>query len=79
MGGSKLYDKPAYLVTLCFQCNTMLESDSKMAELGRRNGWKISRNAYPPIDPAEVPIIIGSGWYLIDNEFNRKEIKKNAK
>ena len=50
-----------------------------MAELGRRNGWKISRNAYPPIDPAEVPIIIGSGWYLIDNEFNRKEIKKNAK
>lgn len=78
MGGSKLYDRPAFLITMCWKCNTMLESDSARAEEGRANGWKISRNTNPPTDPTEIPVKIASRWYLLDNEFNRKEIK-NAK
>lgn len=44
MGGSKTLDGYANLLTLCFACNTALESDAAFAEKGRRMGWKVHRN-----------------------------------
>ena len=67
MGGSKLYDTPAHLVTMCLTCNLGLESNYSQAEQGRFNGWKISRNAKPEPDPEQIPVKIGSGWFLLDN------------
>ena len=67
MGGSKEYDLPAYLITMCLTCNVGLEADYKQAELGRFNGWKLSRNARPPVNPEEVPVKIGREWFLLDN------------
>lgn len=67
MGGSKLYDQPAFLVTMCLTCNLALESDYVKAEQGRFNGWKLSRNTRPPVDPEKIPVKIGKEWFLLDN------------
>lgn len=68
MGGSKLYDLPAFLITMCLKCNTELESDYKWAEEGRFNGWKILRITKPPSDPEKIPVKIGKEWFFLDNE-----------
>jgi hypothetical protein len=68
MGGSKEFDLPAYLITMCLTCNVGLESDYKRAEQGRFSGWKLSRNARPPVNPEEVPVKIGTEWFLLDNQ-----------
>jgi hypothetical protein len=78
MGGSKLFDTPALLITMCLSCNVELESSSSKAERGRENGWKISRNAYPPIDPTTIPVKIGKRWFYLDNEFHLIEKRDNA-
>jgi hypothetical protein len=78
MGGSKKFDTPAFLITMCLSCNIELESDSAKAEVGRANGWKLSRNAYPAINPEQVPIKVGAKWFYIDNEMNRTEKRNHA-
>ncbi len=78
MGGSKKYDSPAFLITMCLECNTKLESDSVWAEIGRENGWKLSRNANPPVDPESILVKVGKRWYHIDNDYNIKEGEKSA-
>jgi len=79
MGGSKQFDKPAFLITMCLSCNIELESNPKWAEVGRENGWKLSRNAYPPVDPEATPVKMGQRWFYIDNELNKKEMRSHAK
>jgi len=71
MGGSKLYDSPAHLVTMCLACNLGLESDYGQAERGRFNGWKISRNTKPIANPESIPVKIGNEWFYLDNEGNK--------
>ena len=78
MGGSKKFDTPAFLITMCLSCNIELESNPEKAETGRENGWKLSRNAYPPVDPEQVPVKMGQQWFYIDNQLNRKEMSNNA-
>jgi hypothetical protein len=74
MGGSKLYDQPAYLVTMCLTCNVGLESNYNKAETGRFNGWKISRLAKPAPDPEKIPVRIGMEWFLLDNQGGKTPI-----
>ena len=75
MGGSSKFDSPAFLITMCLSCNIELESDAIKAETGRANGWKLSRNANPPIDPEQTPVKVGDSWFYIDNKLNRREKK----
>jgi hypothetical protein len=78
MGGSKKFDAPAFLITMCLSCNIELESNPEKAEIGRANGWKLNRNAKPPIDPEQAPVKMGARWFYIDNNLNRKEKRNNA-
>jgi hypothetical protein len=76
MGGSKLVDSPAHLLSVCNPCNVAFESDAEIAELARVNGYKLAKNAKPPIDPTSVPVkyAMDGNWYLLDNLGNRKRI-----
>lgn len=72
MGGSKMYDTYPYLITMCQPCNVALESDYYRAEKGRFNGWKLSRLSKPPVNPEEIPVKIGTGWFYLDAQGNKK-------
>ena len=70
MGGSKLLDTPANLLTFCNIGNAGMESDPELAEKARRNGWKLSRWE----DPANVPFYdTNTGrWWLTDSDYGRQ-------
>jgi hypothetical protein len=76
MGGSKLVDSPAHLLTICAICNVAFESQAEIAELAKVYGYKLSKNATPPIDPTTVPVKYSNdgNWYLLDNQGKRKKI-----
>lgn len=70
MGGSKLLDTPANLLTFCNTGNSDLEADPEFAELGRRNGWKLSRWDDPLTTPVH-DINTGHSW-LHNNSYGRE-------
>lgn len=72
MGGSKLLDRPANLMVLCSEMNSMIESNWFYAELAKHYGWKLERWQVPE----ETPIFDSRlwKWFLLDNEYNRVEI-----
>jgi 5-methylcytosine-specific restriction endonuclease McrA len=76
MGGSKLYDTFPYLITMCQPCNVGLESNYELAEQGRFNGWKLSRNTRPPVNPEEVPVKIGATWFYLDSNGGKTPITR---
>lgn len=59
MGGSKLLDTPANLVTMCAVENMLLESNADFADRGRRNGWKL----WSYLDPLCCPVLYPDGWF----------------
>jgi hypothetical protein len=79
MGGSKTVDTPAHLLTMCNLCNTSFESDYEAAAAARRKGYKLSKNATPPIDPTQVAVFYWSDsmWYFLTDK--TKRIKVNGK
>ena len=74
MGGSALVDSPAHLLSICNPCNVAFESNADRAEQARAYGYKLAKNAKPPIDPTSVPVkyAMDGNWYLLDNLGNRK-------
>lgn len=76
-GGSKLFDGYEYLLTVCNPCNVAFEANARLAELARQLGYKLPRNASPPIDPKQVAVYyqFESKWYHLDAEGNRNEKK----
>jgi len=79
MGGSKLVDSPAHLLSMCNTCNVSFESDYEAAQRARKNGYKLQKNTNPPIDPCTVPVFYSneSMWYFLTE--NTKRIKVNGK
>lgn len=74
MGGSKLRDGPENLLTLCWQSNTRLESDSAFADLGRAMGWKLRSWQ----DPTEVPVRYYDGnTYTLTDRFTRHIVQED--
>lgn len=65
MGGSPRSVRPANLLLSCgpFGCNYRLSHDADFAELGRRNGWLLDRDA----DPESVPVLYHGAWVLLDD------------
>jgi hypothetical protein len=73
MGGSKDRDVPSNIVTMCAEFNGLMESKSNPAQLALMKGWKC-RTWDKPID---VPVfnVIHGVWFLLDDEFNVKEVQ----
>ena len=76
MGGSKLLDRPSNVIVLCSAMNTLIESDARVAERARANGWKLSRWQTPEDEPF-LDLATGE-WNLIDNDYNRVSTQKRA-
>lgn len=69
MGGAKSMDMLSNLLTLCAHHNGLLESDAQFAEIGRHNGWKISKWE----SPQDRPVLYPDGeMYCLTND-GRKE------
>lgn len=73
-GGSKLFDKPAFLLTICITCNGLFESDSNVAAKARELGYKLHRNHRPTPDPTAIPVFYKSegDWYLLDHQGTKR-------
>lgn len=62
MGGSKLLNGFANLVTMCLDHNTRLEADAAFATVGRRLGWKLETWE----NPEDVAVFgATTGWQLL--------------
>lgn len=67
MGGSTLFDTPAYLLTMCTHHNTIAETDASFAAACRLNGWTLPRHRVN-LDPTLVPVRYHDGWHDLDND-----------
>lgn len=70
MGGSRLLDNPANLLTFCNIGNAAMESDPDFAERARLMGWKLSRWD----DPLEIGYFDKNAgqWFTLSNIFTRE-------
>ena len=70
MGGSRLLDTPANLLTFCNIGNAAMESDPELAQTARLNGWKLSRWQ----EPQKAPFFdVNTGqWHTLSNSFGRE-------
>jgi hypothetical protein len=77
-GGSKLFNGLAFLLTACIYCNGLWESDSAFASSAKIQGYKLARNANPPVDPTTIPVRYykHKTWFLLDQEGNKTETEK---
>jgi hypothetical protein len=66
MGGSKLRDNLANLLTMCIGCNTALEADASFRTSGLHMGWKL--NSWD--DEARVPVYFqyAREWRLLTDD-----------
>ena len=71
MGGSKKLDTPSNIMAICAELNGLLESNATIAGMGRDFGYKLTAGQVP----SEVPIYVNGKWLLLDDEFNRVEVK----
>lgn len=62
-GGSRLFDDPELLITMCNSHNGLLTSDAEFARVGRLYGWVKSRNARR--DPKLQPVFYVDGWHIL--------------
>ena len=70
MGGSRLLDGRANLLTLCATCNGLLESDAAFADLGRERGWKL----FSWENPVETAV-----WFSWAAEWRRLDAEGDAR
>lgn len=70
-GGSAKLERASVLITACGDgtrgCHGKVTENPEWA---RSIGWLLPRNN-PDIDPTQEPILIFSGWVLLDDEGNR--------
>jgi hypothetical protein len=71
MGGSKVLDVPSNIILICSRANGELESNATFAQMGRDFGWKLTYGQ----DPKTTPVWLADGWYLLDDNYNRKRVK----
>lgn len=70
MGGSKVLDRPSNIVVICSLLNGLIESDDRWFWLAKEYGWKLSSWQVPE----ETPVYWNGVWYLLDNDFGRREV-----
>ena len=70
MGGSKgSANDPSNILSVCAELNGLMESDSKIANQARENGWKL----YQHEDPTVVPVYdsISGFWFRLTNDYKK--------
>lgn len=71
MGGSReaRIQAPSNLLLICWAFNSQMESQTAMAELGAKYGWKLTRDQ----DPLTTPVWDAQDqlWYRLDDEYGR--------
>jgi hypothetical protein len=65
MGGSKEQDRADNLILVCAEYNLAMESNSKVAELARERGHKLSR--YAGYDTPILDVTQGI-WFILTND-----------
>ena len=71
MGGSRLLETAANVVTLCAGYNGLIESDARAAEQAREYGWKLRPGTLP--EAKAVYDMNTRRWYYLDNDWNRSD------
>jgi hypothetical protein len=69
MGGSKLKDNSANILTMCAEINGLMESDSNWQYTARLYGWKLYGWQDPQFE--RVYDLFRGEWFLLDNDFGR--------
>ena len=70
MGGSHKKDNTANIVVMCSWFNCQIEMDSYAAQLAKTMGWKLEQWQ----DSTKFPIYQDGKWWLLDDNFGRKEL-----
>lgn len=68
-GGSKLRERPSNVVTLCSECNGLIESDAAAAAHAREMGWKLHSATDSLAAPVWDPYM--RAWYLLNDDHGR--------
>lgn len=63
MGGSKLFDTPDLLVTMCNGHNTLATSSADFQSFAKARGWVRDRNSQH--DPRLTPTLYADGWFAL--------------
>jgi hypothetical protein len=73
MGGSKILDRPANLIVLCSEMNSLIESNWFHRELAIQYGWKLERWQ----SPEDCPVFDSRlwQWFKLDNDYNRVPVE----
>lgn len=69
MGGSDERDVPSNIITMCSEMNYLMESNAKVAEQARENGWKLRSGSSPSATP--VFFAYDNAWFYLDDKFHR--------
>lgn len=69
MGGSRARNVPSNIIVLCADINGRLESDAKLAQLGKESGWKLETWQDPRTSP--VYDATSGEWFALDDYFRR--------
>lgn len=67
-------DRPANLIVLCSEMNSMIESNWFHALLAKQYGWKLERWQVPEDEPVFDSRLWQ--WFKLDNEFNRIPVER---
>lgn len=69
MGGSKKWDRPEYLRTMCAHHNTLQTADADFDNYCKKvAGWAIPRWAAETFPVGRIPVLYKDGYYLLFGE-----------
>lgn len=63
MGGSRLFDTPDLLITMCNGHNTLATSSGEFQAFAKARGWVRDRNSNR--DPRKTPTLYADGWFYL--------------
>jgi hypothetical protein len=62
MGGDPTVNTVRHGIAACWPCNSLMESDARVALVAKVNGWKLRHG-----DPITTPVLYPDGdWYVLD-------------
>lgn len=81
MGGSQALETPSNVLTMCSRFNAAMEAENSAQLWAIQNGWKLVR-----VNPNMTREILHhaavwdhtwSKWYLLDDDYNRREVSRD--
>jgi len=78
MGGSKKLDHPANIIVMCSSYNTLMESNSKIADHARSQGWKLRTGDNPATTPVWSVKVMSFVLLTTDYDYQKIQGEQNA-